>query len=149
MRVRGGFIVVLIAVLVATVAGVTVLSLRHRSDQRHMRAARALAHRLQAPAPAVVSHDCRGDGLVACWTSTQEARVVAQSLAAQMRAAGARPDVRCNGVKVGPAGALVSRDECSVIARFGARATTAFVDPNLQRHRGEIHPQTLISLSAG
>lgn len=148
MRVRGVFIIVLVVVLVAAVAGLSFVSLRHRADQKNLRAASALAHRLEAPEPAVVSHECRGDGLVACWTSTQYATAVAQSLAVQMRAAGARPEVRCNLVKVGPANALVSRDACSVIARFGSRATAAFVDPSVQRVIGKTHSQTLVSVSA-
>ena len=148
MRVRGGFIVVLLVIVVASVAGATFVSMRHRSDQHNLRAASALAHRLEAPESAVVSHDCHGDGLVACWTSTQQATVLAQSLAAQMRAAGARPEVRCHRVQVGPAGALVLREECSVIARFGSRATAAFVDPSVQRHNAQLRSETLISLSA-
>jgi len=149
MRVRGGFIGVLIVALVGALAGTFFVSVRHRSDQQHLRAASTLAHRLRAPALAAASHDCRGDGLVACWTSNQGATAVAKSLATQMRAAGAQPEVRCSRVKVGPADALVSRDECSVIARFGSRATAAFVDPSVQRTNGTIHAQTLISLSAG
>jgi len=149
MRVRGGFLVVLIVVLVAGVAGMSFVSLRHRADQKDLRAATALAHRLPAPELAVVSHDCRGDGLVVCWTSAQDATPMAQTLAAQMRAAGALPEVRCLRVKVGPANALVSRDECSVIARFGSRATAAFVDPSVQGGAGKTHSQTLVSLSAG
>lgn len=148
MRVRGGFIVVLVVVLVGGVAGASFVSLRHRADQKNLRAASTLAHRLHVPGVAVVSHDCRGDGLVACWTSTQDATPIAQSLAAQMSAAGARPEVRCNRVKVGPTSALVSRDECSVVARFGSRATAAFVDPSVQRSGSELHSQTLVSLSA-
>lgn len=149
MQVRGGLVVACVAVLVAVAAALSVAAWQRGLDGRNLQAAVSLAHRLPAPAFATTSRQCHGDGLTACWTTPRTAADVAQALAASMRGLGARPVVQCARMKVGVGPAGTTTDECSVIARFGARAVAAFVGPDWQGSGTAAHLDgSLISVAA-
>jgi hypothetical protein len=149
MQVRGAFIGALVLVVVGVAAALGVSAWRHHSDQQELHAALALAHRLQMPISATSSNECHGDGLVACWVSPNSSRAVAQAVGTAMRADGARASVRCNSVKVGFGPAQQIGNECTVIARFGRRATAAMATPStLRRGHNVIVVGTLVSVSA-
>jgi hypothetical protein len=149
MRVRGGFLVALIAVLVSVCAAVVVVTVRDRANERDARSAAALAHRLPAPAGAAASTECRGDGQVACWTSPQTAPPVARVVADSLRQAGARPQMHCHQAPTSPAPATTVAQWCQVSVLIGSHAVTVFVTPHHARApSGPKLDGTLIDVSA-
>src|SRR5438270_9550379 len=95
MRVRGGFLVVLVVVLAAVGAWLAVAAWQHRADQRNLKAAMSVARGLPAPEGASSSRECHGDGLVSCWMTPAAPANAAQGIAASIRSLGGHATVRC------------------------------------------------------
>ena len=149
MRVRGIFVGVLVLVVVAIAGWYSITMWHHRVDQRDLRAATSAAHQLRMPPGAVASKECRGDGLVACWTTPTATSKVAHVLASTMQQLGSRTQIHCDQVRVGTGSSATTADECSVIARYGSRAAAVFVSPHWEHTpAGNTIVGSLISVSA-
>ena len=150
MRVRVGFVVALALLVVAVAGWYSVRAWRHHADQRSIRVADSVAHRLHVPVGSVPSTECHGDGRVSCWTAPVTTVKAAQAVASSMRSLGARPTVHCERVRVGTPTSVTTFDECSVIARYGSRAVAVFVNPHWDHGvLGSRTDGSLISVSAG
>jgi hypothetical protein len=134
----------------AGAAAVSVAVVSHAktaSDREDVAQTTAVAQRFALPDHAHRSHECHGDGVVACFTLptsvTQSADAVASNLTiAALKHAG----VQCTRVHHGAAAGLRS---CVVAVRWDTHAVVAFVEPHVVRRAG--HPAvagTLVSLSA-
>jgi hypothetical protein len=137
-KVRPAYVVVLVAVVVAVMAIISIQGVRRAHDRADLRHAVATAHRLDAPAGAVVSHECHGDGTVACYRSRQDVAAVAASLRSDLaEAAHHKVSLQCD------------HGSCMLAARWGGRGTFVFIHPLRQRVGGRtVITGSLVSVSA-
>jgi hypothetical protein len=127
--------VVLLGSVLAIAGTAVVVNARQQSaDTQNQTRAAAVAQQLQAPAGAVVSKSCHGDGLVSCWTVPQPVPAVADAMATSLRVpAKATPTRTCDRVRVGTTGAPLESDSCFVRVRYGSRGVFVFLDPLVER----------------
>ncbi|GIG22722.1 hypothetical protein Cch01nite_34460 [Cellulomonas chitinilytica] len=132
-RVRPSFLVALVAVVVAAVVALAASGVVARVDDARRERALAAAHAVPAPEGAVTSHNCHGDGTVACWESDQPVDdVVAALQASWERTSGRAAEQSCFATPVGRVDAepLAART-CSLAQRFGDHAAFVFVSPRI------------------
>jgi hypothetical protein len=129
MTVRSRYVAALAVVVCGAGAAMAAPVARAAADRADLRTVLGLARDVPAPAGAVPSRECHGEGLVACWRVPGEARAAAESVAASLRTSGRSPAVDCDPARYLVKGGSVPVTECTVSVRVGGRAVTAFVEP--------------------
>lgn len=133
-QVRPAFTSALVLVLLGAVAAAAIPVLGERLDRPQRERASVSAAAMSAPAGAVESTVCRGDGQVACWQVNTPVADVAIELSAALGATTDQPVVRtCDEVPLTTTVGPSTTTSCFVRVRFGDHGAFAFVDPWIER----------------